>query len=157
MHSQPRKSPDRSIRRRKAGCGHHSYGIVSQVSHPTTHKISYIWARQPLAEISVYDDSSTCLGLADLWHIVGAAAALPWLQTPREARTRDPHALQVAGHSWGPLTEHAATQHEQGWRAVPCSVPMCRSTYTWQGCTILMPHTLPANSTYFCAGSLGRW
>lgn len=145
----------------------HGYGVTSQVSGTTTCKISYIWAHQRLAEIFVYSKThstpATCLCLAGLWHIVGAAAAaaLPWFQTLQEARTRDHHALQEVGHSQRPLTEHAVTQHEQSWRAVPCSVPVhgggthSMPGQAWHECPALMPHVLPANSTYFCAGNFG--
>lgn len=84
------------------------YRAMSQVSGTTMCKISYSWAHQPLAEISVYSKKkhttpATCLGLEDLWH-VGAAAALSWLQTPREARTRGRCGLSGVGHGRGPLT-----------------------------------------------------
>ena len=146
----------------------HGYGLMGQVSGTTTHNISYNWAHQPLADISVYNKThptpAPYSSLADPWHAVGAAAAaLPLLQTLPEVRRRDCCALPGAGRSQGPLTKHAGTQHEQSQRGVPCSMPMCWRRHTQRAWAhvarhvVLTPHVLPATSMYLCAGNPGRW
>lgn len=45
----------------------HGYGVTSQVSGTTTCKISYIWAHQPLAEISVYGKTTQLQPSAWAW------------------------------------------------------------------------------------------
>lgn len=113
----------------------HGYGVMSQVSHTTTCKISYIWAHQPLAEISIYDktrDSSHLPGLGRPLARCGSSSSSSSALAPDSMRSldKDHHALQGAGNSRGPLTEPAVTQKEQSQRAVPRSVPMCQGMHS---------------------------
>lgn len=123
------------------------YTAMSQVSGTTMCKISYSWAHQPLAEISVYSKKNTRLQPpAWAWQIFGMLWELQQLCPGSRPHEKPGQGVTVDCQEWGmaggPLVRRV-TQHEQSQRAVLCSMPMHGRRHAQRAwpCTAGLHHT----------------